>query len=61
MPNLTHRQRFVLVLVTLVCMTMLGVTLVIAGQAKAVIGLLAFSIGVSPIFFVTWVVMRSRR
>ena len=60
-PNLIHRQWFVIALVTLVCVTLLGVSLVIAGQAEAVIGLLAFVIGVSPIFFVIWGVSRLGR
>ncbi len=61
MPDLTHRQWFVIALVTLVCVTLLGVTLAIEGQAEEVIGLLAFVVGVTPVLLVTLVVTRSRR
>jgi len=61
MSDLTHRQWFVIALVTLVCATLLGGTLVIAGEARAVVGLIAFVIGVSPIFLLPWLVMRSKR
>lgn len=39
MPYLTHRQWFVIVLVALVCVTALGVVLVIAGQGRGARGL----------------------
>ena len=58
---LTHQQRFVIVLVVLVGIALLGVTLVIEGYAKEVVGLSAFVLGSSPILLIPWIVMRLRR
>lgn len=58
MPHLTSRQRFTIALATVVCATLLGVTLAIAGCAEE---LASVALAASPILVIPWIAMRSER
>ena len=57
--DLTRQQRFVITLAVLVCVTLLGGSLVIAGAAKEVVLVCVFVLGSSPILLIPWLVMQS--